>query len=362
MKKFTLFVATLFVALTAGAYTLNNPIGADGRYIVKYDVQNKAFFAANTIEVDETFVLAVDVKGTWLEEFLKGTPTAEGASRGVAFNNWTNYGDTHADFRRLKQIDGTIWGFTCNYAQLMVNEQEAPKALMPDSVTYVYGQLFGFEFTDDNPGAGWWMWDGNAEGTSQADGADCLFAFEPYSGAKHCDDLFSDDYEDGDIYGFSVRGYAAPVALPYWVYVKDNTGWESTYLYAWNDGENLQQLGTWPGSLPNGVKNDGTKVWNLKATEGQFHLIFNNNAGTQLENFEALYVTANADLYYTISADNVESGITSGVENLTVDGNVVATEYYTILGAKVAQPTEGLFIKTSVLSNGKRVSEKVYVR
>jgi len=227
MKKiFTLIAVAAMASATMMAQTINNPVGEDGRYIVKYNCEAGAFAAANDMEVDETFVLAVDLTDTWLAEWLKGTPTNPGASRGVAFNNWTNYGDTNGDFRRLKQISGNIWGVTCNYAQLMVNPTEAPKAVMADSVVYVWGQLFGFEYTAENPGIGWWMWDGNPEGVStQAAGSDCMFTFAPYTGAKTSPDLYADDYADGDIYGFEIKGYAAPC-------IESTTGIENTELKA----------------------------------------------------------------------------------------------------------------------------------
>lgn len=211
MKKFfTLVAVAAMTSVTMMAHTINNPVGEDGRYIVKYNCAAGAFAASNDMEVDETFVFAVDLTGTWLAEWLTETPQNAGASRGVAFNNWTNYGDTNGDFRRLKQISGNIWGVTCNFAQLMVNPTEAPKAVMADSVVYVYGQLFGFEYTPENPGLGWWMWGAEAVETTQADGTDCLFTFAPYTGTKTSAELYADDFADGDIYGFELTGYAAP--------------------------------------------------------------------------------------------------------------------------------------------------------
>ena len=209
MKKFFFFVAASLVSASMLGHSLNNPVGSDGRYIVKYDCTSGSFAASNDMEVDETFVLAVDVSGTWLEEWLKSAPTAEGASRGVAINNWTNYGDTNGDFRRLKQIDGNIWGMTCNFKQVMI-EEDASKAVMKDSIVYVNAQIFGFEYTNDNPGAGWWMWADQEVATSQADGSDCLFAFAPYVEGRTSAELYADDFTDGDIYGFGVTGYAAP--------------------------------------------------------------------------------------------------------------------------------------------------------
>ena len=43
--------------------------------------------------------------------------------------------------------------------------------------------------------------------------------------------------------------------------------------------------------------------------------------------------------------------------------NVVAVEYYNILGMRLsAAPENGVYVKTSVLENGKRVSEKIIVK
>ena len=208
MKKFFFFVAASLVSAALFAHTLNNPIGTDGRYIVKYDCASGQFAESNDMELDQTFVFAVDVTGTWLENWLKDTPAAEGASRGLAINKWTSQGDVNGDTNRMKQISGNIWGMTVNYAQIATADFSA--ALLPDSVLYVYAQIFGFEYTADNPGAGWWMWADQPVETTQADGSDCLFAFVPYTGAKTSADLYADDFEDGDIYGFLVKGYAAP--------------------------------------------------------------------------------------------------------------------------------------------------------
>lgn len=208
MKKFFFFVAASLVSASMFAHTLNNPIGSDGRYIVKYDCSAGAFAPSNDMEADETFVFAIDVTGTWLENWLKDTPAAEGASRGIAINKWTSQGDVNGDTNRMKQLSGNIWGMTVNYAQIATSDFS--KALMTDSVLYVYAQIFGFEYTAENPGAGWWMWADQPVETSQADGSDCLFAFAPYTGSKTSPDLYADDYADGDIYGFQIKGYAAP--------------------------------------------------------------------------------------------------------------------------------------------------------
>lgn len=210
MKKITFILAAALVSLGAMAHTLNNPVGADGRYIVKYDCAADQFAAANDMEVDETFTFAVDVTGTWLEDFLKGAPAAEGASRGLAINKWTSKGDVNGETNRMKQIKGNIWGMTVNYAQIFSNPDVlASDVLKADSVLYIYGQIFGFEFTEDNPGAGWWMWEDQAVDVTQAPGSDCLFAFVPYTGTKTSPEFYGDDYEES-IYGSGEKGFAAP--------------------------------------------------------------------------------------------------------------------------------------------------------
>lgn len=211
MKKFTFILAAALVSFSAMAqHTLNNPVGADGRYIVKYDCAKDQFAASNDMEVDETFTFAVDVTGTWLEDFLKGTPAAEGASRAIAINKWTSKGDVSGETNRMKQIKGNIYGMTVNYAQIFVNQDVLTSdVLKADSVLYIYGQIFGFEYTADNPGAGWWMWETQNVDVTQAPGSDCLFAFLPYTGTKTSSEFFADDYEDG-IYGSDQKGFAAP--------------------------------------------------------------------------------------------------------------------------------------------------------
>lgn len=214
MKKLFLLLAAAAVSFAANAaYTLNNPIGEDGRYIVKYDCEKGQFAAANDFEYSQTIVLAIDITGTWLADWVKDTPTAEGASRGIAINFWGNNFGTNGDVRRLKQINGNIWGMTVNLKQIAVADGDHPHPEFADTigdVAYMGAQFFGFEYTPDNPGAGWWMWADQPIDSYQADGSDCFFATLPYSGNNIDEELFNDDYSNGDIYGFGITGYAAP--------------------------------------------------------------------------------------------------------------------------------------------------------
>lgn len=267
MKKLTLFIAAAMVALTASAETINNPVGADGRYIVKWDCATGAFAASNDFEVDETFVFAVDMTGTPYEAWLKETPTAAGATRSIAFNKWSSKGNFNGDCVRLKQISGNIYGATYNLYQQLIAEAKG-ETIMNDSVLYVYGQLFGFEYTEENPGAGWWLWPEGTEvgANTQADGSDCFFAVLPYTGKKTSPEFYSDDYT-----GFFEAHYQVP-----------------------------------------GV--------------------------------------AAACVMETTDIENIQTNVVE----------VVGVEYYNILGARLSEaPTTGMYVKTSILANGKRVSEKV---
>ena len=213
MKKITFVLAAALVSMSAAAHTLNNPVGADGRYIVKYDCAKGEFAAANDMEVDETFTFAVDITGTWLEDFVKGTPTAEGATRGIAINKWTSKGDVDGETNRLKHISGNIYGMTVNYAQIFTDKEKlAAEVTKTDSILYVYGQIFGFEFTAEEAGAGWWMWEGQEIATTQAPNADCLFAFVKYTGTKTSPEFYGDDFDE-PMFGFAKMGYAAPCVL-----------------------------------------------------------------------------------------------------------------------------------------------------
>ena len=214
MKKIFTFVALAAMAMVANAqYECNNPVGEDGRYIVKYDCAKGAFAASNDIMADEAFVFAIDIKNTWLEDWVKGTPEVAGATRGVASNFWTNYGDVDGDIKRFKQINGSVYGMTLCLSQAMVNPTEAPKAIMTDSVVYIYCQIFGFEYTADNAGAKWWQWSGNEVGNTFAPNSNgALFATMPFVAGRASEEFYANDFDE-DMFGIESKGYAAPCVL-----------------------------------------------------------------------------------------------------------------------------------------------------
>ena len=82
------------------------------------------------------------------------------------------------------------------------------------------------------------------------------------------------------------------------VYVEDNSGWETTYLYSWGSSE---AFGEWPGSLPSDSETiDGVtyKVWIVAGAGEEAHLIFNNT----VDQFDGPVITLDKDYYMSITA------------------------------------------------------------
>ncbi|MFO7668305.1 MAG: hypothetical protein R6W31_01475 [Bacteroidales bacterium] len=216
MKKFTLLsISFLMVVMISNAQSLNNPKDTAGYYIVKWDCSQNAFAASNNIEADETFTFAVDVTGTPFENWLKETPATSGATRALAINKWTNYGDVSGGTNRLKQIDENIFAATWNIIQ-MASTMNVGSATGMDSVVNIFGQVFGFEFTAVNPGVGWWMWPEEIpEGTTIDPGTGAIFRTLPYTGTKTSPEIWSDDYEGGLFFSNNTpeKGYTLPCML-----------------------------------------------------------------------------------------------------------------------------------------------------
>jgi hypothetical protein len=216
MKKFTLLTALiLLIVVSSNSQTLNNPKDANGYYIVKWDCAKNAFAASNDIEADQTFTFAVDVTGTPWATWLTTTPTAAEATRALAINKWTSYGDVSGGTNRLKQIAPNIYGATWNLVQ-MATTMNVAKATGIDSIVYIYGQVFGFEFTATNPGANWWMWPAEIPAATAIDpGTGSIFKTLPYTGTKTSPEVWSDDVEGGLFFSNNTpeKGYSLPCML-----------------------------------------------------------------------------------------------------------------------------------------------------
>jgi len=220
MKKIIFLISVLFsvFCVTAQVQTLHNPKDADGFYIVKWDCANGTFASANDFEVDETFTFAVDITGTPWVNWLAQAPTNAGATRSLAFNKWTGFGDLNGDSHRLKPIPGkpNIYAATLNLAQLATT-MNLTQAKTIGARTYVFGQLFGFEYTSDNPGKGWWMWVPSIpEGTNVNPGTEsgAVFATKSYTGTKTSPEIYNNSYGN-ELFGeaYPIKGYAPACAV-----------------------------------------------------------------------------------------------------------------------------------------------------
>lgn len=96
----------------ADDYALNNPIGADGYYIVKWDCANSTWASSNSMQIGETFTFAIDITGN---SYLLGIVNS---GHTIAFAHYAGDGyerEYTADCFRLKQISGNIYGATYNF-------------------------------------------------------------------------------------------------------------------------------------------------------------------------------------------------------------------------------------------------------
>ena len=192
-------MAMLLSASIHGAQLLNNPIGSDGCYIVKWDCATNSFAASNNFEADESFTFAIDITGTEWVNWL-----AENSHRGICTNfSLTSDGAQNIarDGDRLFHITGNIYGKTVNIAQLA--SSWATPAL--GSRTAIYSNIFGF-CTDPE---GWWINPSdNVTGNS-----DCFFRTAAYTGTHTCPAFYTNDYA-GNIYTWiNQKGYAAPCVI-----------------------------------------------------------------------------------------------------------------------------------------------------
>ena len=202
-------MAMLLSASIHGAQLLNNPIGSDGCYIVKWDCATNSFAASNNFEADESFTFAIDISGTEWVSWL-----AENSHRGICTNfSLTSDGaqNISRDGDRLFHITGNIYGKTVNIAQLATSWSTPAIGTQ----TAIYSNIFGF-CTDPE---GWWINPSdNVTGNS-----DCFFRTAAYTGTHTCPAFYTNDYA-GNIYTWiNQKGYAAPCVIAEPCYSTDPT-------------------------------------------------------------------------------------------------------------------------------------------
>lgn len=92
------------------------------------------------------------------------------------------------------------------------------------------------------------------------------------------------------------------------IYVKNESGWNPLYLYAWGD---LEPFGAWPGQQQIGTETiDGVEYTYFEApaeADGKaLNLIFNDGVGGEGGQFDGPAVTMNKDFYFNITATSFE--------------------------------------------------------
>ena len=217
-------------------YRLNNPIGADGYYRVKWDCNaigpngEQGYWAeSNDMEYDETFVLAIDLTGTMYESWVTHTQTANGVTypventivslnsfRGAKSQNM--YKDNRS---RLWHIRDNIYGAMYNYAQFETDGWTNTTPAIGEQ-TKIYARMFSsatlysdrcYPITPSQQKGSIWNY---AENWWCAQNDQPLFVFAPYTGTKTGAQFRTEDmtpgthiFYDNDHYVVG-NGYAAP--------------------------------------------------------------------------------------------------------------------------------------------------------
>jgi len=198
MRKSVFFFIVFISSCCFAAQTLNNPIGQDGCYIVKWDCSTSSFASSNDFEADETFTFAVDITGTDWVNWLSGE-----TGRGICTNfSLSSDGaqNISRDGDRLYHIQGNIYGKTINIAQL-ATAWSTPSS---GTQTAIYSNLFGF---NASKGEWWQNPSDNIIGNS-----DCFFKTAAYTGTHTCPAFYTNDFNN--IYNWiNQKGYAAPCVI-----------------------------------------------------------------------------------------------------------------------------------------------------
>lgn len=240
MKKHDLFKygSALWLALLCATnswadYRLNNPIGADGYYIVKWDCEKNDWAESNDMEYDETFVLAVDLTGTAYANWVSNEQSRNGVTYPVdntivSLNTFrgSKGGNEYKDNRaRLWHIRDNIYGAMYNFAQFETNGGWVNTTPAIGEETKIYARMFPAAtlFSDRcypiNPTqkeGSYWGYSDYPDRWFSATNDKPLFVFAPYTGTKTGAQFTTDEMTPGthifyDNNHYVVgNGYAAP--------------------------------------------------------------------------------------------------------------------------------------------------------
>ena len=212
---------------------LNNPVGPDGYYIVKWDCENNTWASSNDVEYDETFVLAVDLTGTMYEGWVNNPQSRNGVNYPVentivSLNTFrgSKGGNMYKDNRaRLWHIRDNIYGAMYNFAQFeteggwtntapAIGEQTKIYARMFPSATLFSDRCYPISPTQKKGS----IWDYQENWWAATDDQP-LFVFQPYTGTKTGAAFTTQEmtpgthiFYDNDHYVVG-NGYAAPCSV-----------------------------------------------------------------------------------------------------------------------------------------------------
>lgn len=127
-----------------------------------------------------------------------------------------------------------------------------------------------------------------------------------------------------------------------YLYIKDETGWDELYVYAWGASE---IFGGWPGAKSSGdTVIDGTtyKTFSYPTADKDYNLIFNNGSGTQ---YDATAINAN-NTYFITATPNEAKDIETNVAEIHIVDNTESV-FYNMQGVRVMNPEKGVYIRIS---------------
>jgi hypothetical protein len=208
MKKHNLFkycsaigLALLCATNSWADYRLNNPIGPDGYYIVKWDCEKNDWADSNDMEYDETFVLAVDLTGTAYASWVSNEQPRNGVTYPVdntivSLNTFrgSKGGNEYKDNRaRLWHIRDNIYGAMYNFAQFetvggwvnttpAIGEETKIYARMFPAATLFSDRCYPIDPTQKE--GSYWGYGDYPDRWFSATNDKPLFVFAPYTGTK----------------------------------------------------------------------------------------------------------------------------------------------------------------------------------
>lgn len=240
MKKHDLFkycsaigLALLCATNSWADYRLNNPIGPDGYYIVKWDCEKNDWAESNDMEFDETFVLAVDLTGTAYANWVSNEQPRNGVTYPVdntivSLNTFrgSKGGNEYKDNRaRLWHIRDNIYGAMYNFAQFETNGGWVNTTPAIGEETKIYARMFPaatlfsdrcYPIDPTQKEGSYWGYGDYPDRWFSATNDKPLFVFAPYTGTKTGAQFTTDEMTPGthifyDNNHYVVgNGYAAP--------------------------------------------------------------------------------------------------------------------------------------------------------